>query len=484
MPSRTEVSGLLSLGAGPAPNRPQTARSSGQEFGRILQASSQPAAAGNRQDHSRANSAQAGGEPSASANNANKEPSTGVNKEPSTQTPAGDSAKGSNSKTSDQASVQSEDLEALVNQSDVSPESSLLQLASAQGGDVAGELTTELDLNQSLEALSAEQLEALKAQVEQVLQGLLNKLEAGDLTEGQQKALADLLEIMEAGGNEDQIAQGLEAVAVSLRPDAKEAQAQQAGLRDLLEPAGLAYLTKLAEQLKGASERNAASPSGEAELLGKLSEEALDADPVLTKKTEANALKEKFAELLQLAQGDRISTRPLDLGQSSTNANALASLEAAGSRQLQPTERSFVVQPEVRVPVGQQPQWSQAVGEKVLWMAAQNLSSAELRLDPPDLGPMQVKVSVHNDQISVNFTSAQASVREALDQGSARLREMFESEGLDLVNVDVSDQSEQQLAEEQQRRSGQGRGVMGDDDSGELKVTSIWVSDWLVDHYA
>jgi len=516
MPSRTEVSGLLSLSAEPvAPNRAKTARSGGQEFGRILQASSQPAAAAHRQDTPRANSAQGGrepsaqsrrepsasvkGEPSAGAKEepstaARKEPSAGVNKEPSTQTPeharasrqtsADQNAKDSNSKTSGQVSEQSEDLEALVKPLNASPELSLSQLASARGGDMARELVAELDLDKPLEALSAEELEALKAQVEQVLQGLLNKLQAGELTQEQKQALVDLLESLEAGAKENPIAQALEAVTLPLRSDAKDVQMQQASLRDFLSPSGQAYLAKLADQLKATPERGPVVQGSEADLFGKLGEEALEAEQALNKKAEVNALKEKFSDLLQLAQADRASGRPLDLGQASPGTSALASLEAAGSRQLQPTERGFVVQSEVRVPVGQQPQWSQAVGQRVLWMAAQNLSSAELRLDPPDLGPMQVKVSVHNDQISVNFTSAQATVREALDQGSARLREMFESEGLDLVNVDVSDQSEQQLAEEQQRRSGQGRGVAGGDEPGEPKVTSIWVSNRLVDHYS
>src|SRR5690606_8466661 len=87
-----------------------------------------------------------------------------------------------------------------------------------------------------------------------------------------------------------------------------------------------------------------------------------------------------------------------------------------------------------------QPQWSQAVGERVLWLAAQNISTAELRLDPPELGPMQVRVTVHQDQVQVNFTSPHAGVREALDQGAARLREMFNEQGLNL-HLDVSDQS-------------------------------------------
>ncbi|MGI1677440.1 MAG: flagellar hook-length control protein FliK [Cellvibrionaceae bacterium] len=92
------------------------------------------------------------------------------------------------------------------------------------------------------------------------------------------------------------------------------------------------------------------------------------------------------------------------------------------------------------------PQWSHSVGDKVLRLAAQNIQSAEIQLDPPELGQLQIKINLTLNQevASVNFVSAHPSVREALDASSARLREMFQQEGMDLVNVGVSDQSKQQ----------------------------------------
>ncbi|WP_084005108.1 flagellar hook-length control protein FliK [Gilvimarinus polysaccharolyticus] len=84
--------------------------------------------------------------------------------------------------------------------------------------------------------------------------------------------------------------------------------------------------------------------------------------------------------------------------------------------------------------------WGDAVGQKVLWMAKQNITSADLRLDPPDLGKIHVRVTIQNDQAHVSFASAQPVVREALDQHSARLREMLAEQGMTQVDVDVSDQ--------------------------------------------
>lgn len=95
-------------------------------------------------------------------------------------------------------------------------------------------------------------------------------------------------------------------------------------------------------------------------------------------------------------------------------------------------------------------QWFNAIAERVMWMSSQNIQTAELKLDPSDLGPIQVRVSVNQDQASVSFISHHASVREALDLNAMRLRDMFENEGLSLVNVDVSDSSQQHAQQQDQ----------------------------------
>lgn len=148
-----------------------------------------------------------------------------------------------------------------------------------------------------------------------------------------------------------------------------------------------------------------------------------------------------------------------------------------------PAARAFVVQTGVPVTVGT-PQWSQAVGDKVLWLAAQNVSSAEIRLDPPELGPMQVKVSVNQDQASVTFTSPHPAVREALDQQLNRLREMFSEQGLNLVNVDVSDKSfAQQEREQKESAKNSGNTVLDEDELAPVAISQA-NSMRLVDHYA
>ena len=90
--------------------------------------------------------------------------------------------------------------------------------------------------------------------------------------------------------------------------------------------------------------------------------------------------------------------------------------------------------------------WENQVGQKIVWMVAGEEQSATLTLNPPDLGPMQVVLSVTNDQASVAFTSAQPEVRQALEDAMPKLREMMSESGLSLGNASVDAGSPQQQA--------------------------------------
>lgn len=135
----------------------------------------------------------------------------------------------------------------------------------------------------------------------------------------------------------------------------------------------------------------------------------------------------------------------------------------------------------VSTPVGSSG-WSDAVADKVMWFSANKLSSAEIHLNPPDLGPLQVRISTQHDQASVMFTSQHAAVRDALDQALPRLREMMGSQGMHLLDVSVGGQNpqqqQQQYARQQQGdRSGAFAGMFGDDASDAALTTRVTTID-------
>jgi len=138
------------------------------------------------------------------------------------------------------------------------------------------------------------------------------------------------------------------------------------------------------------------------------------------------------------------------------------------------------LQTQVRTPFGET-QWGSAMAERVAFLASQRVTAAEIHLDPPELGPLQVRVTLNQEQASVSFVAQHAAVREALDQGAFRLREMFDAEGLDLVDVDVSGQS----FAEQDAETSSG----GEDNAGELNAeaeeqpVAVPLRTRLVDHF-
>jgi Flagellar hook-length control protein FliK len=173
--------------------------------------------------------------------------------------------------------------------------------------------------------------------------------------------------------------------------------------------------------------------------------------------------------------------------QSLQKMNAINSLTTEANNRLVDfsvnVPRNLVVQTQVPVAVAH-PQWAQAVGEKVLWLAAQNVSSAEIKLDPPELGSLQVKVSLHQDQASVTFVSPHAPVRDALDQQMQRLRDMFQEQGIALLHVDVSDKSFSRQRQDTEDNSKNTSSTHEEEGSllGVTELTSRSIH--LIDHYA
>ncbi len=103
-----------------------------------------------------------------------------------------------------------------------------------------------------------------------------------------------------------------------------------------------------------------------------------------------------------------------------------------------PGEISFrgeVVQT-IQTPVSA-PGWSQEFGTRVSWLVKQNVSSAEIRLNPPELGPIAVKISVDGGETQIHFSAQHAQSRELLEQASFRLRESLMESGFSTVNVDI-----------------------------------------------
>ncbi|WP_318421908.1 flagellar hook-length control protein FliK [Photobacterium leiognathi] len=89
----------------------------------------------------------------------------------------------------------------------------------------------------------------------------------------------------------------------------------------------------------------------------------------------------------------------------------------------------------------QSPQWGEKMinilQDRVSLQATQNMQEARIRLDPPDLGKLDLIVKMEGDKLSVQINANNSAVRDALSQVSERLRHDLQQQFMS-VNVNIS----------------------------------------------
>lgn len=227
---------------------------------------------------------------------------------------------------------------------------------------------------------------------------------------------------------------------------------------EILNPALIQTTISIGTQQPAGSAAPVASPMqaqpGNPSLVAQAMQEALaDQDAKLARDVAMERLGAEMRNLNAASQRPAgfeqlLERTALMANQTQTNAVAqtlpggLAADAAATARPVAPTTT-------VETPF-RQPGWDQALSERVLWAANQKMQSAEIKLNPPQLGPIEVRIQMHQDQAQVSFTSQHAAVRDALEAALPRLREMFNASGFEL-DANVSQHS---FAQQQRQAQG------------------------------
>ncbi len=84
---------------------------------------------------------------------------------------------------------------------------------------------------------------------------------------------------------------------------------------------------------------------------------------------------------------------------------------------------------------------NEQVAEKVQMMMSKNLKNLDIRLDPPELGQMKIRMTMNNDVANVHFTVSNQQARDVIEQTLPRLREMLAQQGMQLADSSVQQQS-------------------------------------------
>ncbi|HDM8240217.1 flagellar hook-length control protein FliK [Vibrio campbellii] len=150
----------------------------------------------------------------------------------------------------------------------------------------------------------------------------------------------------------------------------------------------------------------------------------------------------------------------------------------AGQIQAAAGQQGVTAQQQARVDAAQQAQLplqltkelaNDQVAEKVQMMMSKNLKNLDIRLDPPELGRMQIRMTMNNDLANVHFTVANPQARDLIEQTLPRLRDMLAQQGMQLADSSVQQQSSGQQQSgyanaEQNGQGSQGRGFSGQSD--------------------
>ena len=91
-----------------------------------------------------------------------------------------------------------------------------------------------------------------------------------------------------------------------------------------------------------------------------------------------------------------------------------------------------------------------SVADRVSLMMDGNLTNAKLQVNPPALGPIEVRIALQGGHAQVSFSSHSAVTRDALESSSEKLREMLGSQGFSSVSVDISHRSFQERSPQSQ----------------------------------
>jgi flagellar hook-length control protein FliK len=166
--------------------------------------------------------------------------------------------------------------------------------------------------------------------------------------------------------------------------------------------------------------------------------------------------------------------RPLTVEGAATSSHPAASLDGITSAALAPrwiaahsmrVDGASPGQPataRIDTPIGAHG-WGEAFQQKIVWLVDRQQQSAELHVNPPHLGPVDVVLTFTDDSAQIAFTSPHAAVREAIEATLGDLRTALSDKGLTLGEARVgadSNQAREQLHAEA-RQSARGNRAAG-----------------------
>lgn len=136
----------------------------------------------------------------------------------------------------------------------------------------------------------------------------------------------------------------------------------------------------------------------------------------------------------------------------------------------------------------QQPTAASKLLERVMYQVQQKIQSAEVQLHPEDLGAMQIKLSLQQDQVTVQFLVQNGAAKDAVEQQLSRLKDMLQQQGMQLADGQVEQRQQGQQGDSSQRQSNR-TATTSQNDAEQVGIVQqgqvqVRISERAVDYYA
>lgn len=93
--------------------------------------------------------------------------------------------------------------------------------------------------------------------------------------------------------------------------------------------------------------------------------------------------------------------------------------------------------------------WEGAFGKNIQWMSANNIQSAQIRINPADLGPVKIDLSMKNDQLTLHLNATHHITRDTLEAALPRLRAELANQGFSDADINMASQNDSQQSGQQ-----------------------------------
>ncbi|MDI9818398.1 MULTISPECIES: flagellar hook-length control protein FliK [unclassified Legionella] len=97
--------------------------------------------------------------------------------------------------------------------------------------------------------------------------------------------------------------------------------------------------------------------------------------------------------------------------------------------------------------------WGEQFNQQIVWLGQQKIKTAIIKLNPQELGPLEVNIKMVKDTANLNITAHTMQVRDLIEQALPRLREMMMEQGVTLSQVNVESNNNQHQGHYQPREN-------------------------------